>query len=235
MTPQEDFSFSLEEFSGTARLFPLPNLVLFPHVVQPLHIFEPRYCELLEAAMADDGLIAMATLSPGWEHDYEGRPPVFPMACLGRVSLHRRLPEGGYNLLLLGLCRVRVLRELPPAALYREAVVEVCQDKYSAAEEAAVADLHRQLRGAFFEVLPHLPQAHEQFAQLLGSDLSLGVLTDIISYMLEIDLRAKEALLAETSVPKRARRLLKHLRAVAVDGEPARPGIAAFPPGFSVN
>jgi uncharacterized protein len=235
MIPQEDFSFSLADFSGTARLFPLPNLVLFPHVIQPLHVFEPRYCDLLEAAVADDRLIAMATLSPGWEQDYEGRPPVFPMACLGRVTVHHRLPEGGYNLLLLGLCRVRLHRELPPAKRYREAMVEICEDQYAADQEAAVAEVQRQLRGAFFGILPRLPQAHEQLGQLLGSDLSLGVLTDIISYMLEIDLRAKEALLAETSVLRRASRLLEHLRAVAADGEPTSPGIAVFPPGFSVN
>jgi hypothetical protein len=114
-------------------------------------------------------------------------------------------------------------------------VAEVWEDRYPADEEAAVADVQRQLRGAFFGILPNLPQVHEQLGPLLGSDLSLGVLTDIISYMLEIDLRAKEALLAETSVLKRASRLLEHLRAIAVDGEPAQPGISVFPPGFSVN
>ena len=80
---------------GVARLFPLPNLVLFPHVLQPLHIFEPRYCDLLEAALADDRLIAMAVLAPGWEKDYEGRPPVHPIACLGRSPRTCDCPMGG--------------------------------------------------------------------------------------------------------------------------------------------
>ena len=80
----DDLSFSVESFSGTARLFPLPNLVLFPHVMQPLHIFEPRYRSMLEDALASDGLIAMALLAPGWENDYEGRPNLYPMA--GRAA-----------------------------------------------------------------------------------------------------------------------------------------------------
>ena len=74
----------LTHFAGTARLFPLPNLVLFPHVMQPLHIFEPRYREMTADALATDRLIALALLQPGWEADYDGKPAVYPVACLGR-------------------------------------------------------------------------------------------------------------------------------------------------------
>ncbi len=68
----EDLRFDEANFSGVARLFPLPNLVMFPHVLQPLHVYEPRYRALLEEALDDDRLIAMAVLAPGWENDYEG-------------------------------------------------------------------------------------------------------------------------------------------------------------------
>jgi Lon protease-like protein len=94
MTSPDDFHFRPDEFSGVARLFPLPNLVLFPHVMQPLRIFEPRYRELLRDALEDDGLIATALLKPGWEANYAGQPPVEPVVCLGRVLTHRWLPEG---------------------------------------------------------------------------------------------------------------------------------------------
>src|SRR6185436_7933579 len=99
--------FDANTFSGTARLFPLPNLVLYPHVMQPLHIYEGRYREMLEDSLAGDRLIAMALLEPGWEPDYESRPPVAPFACLGKVVTHHRLPDGRYNLLLMGVARVR--------------------------------------------------------------------------------------------------------------------------------
>src|SRR5205085_1976564 len=95
----------LKQFSGMARLFPLPNVVLFPQVVQPLHIFEPRYREMTADALADDRLIAMALLQPGWEADYEGRPPIHPICCLGRIFAEKHLPDGRYNLLLRGLTR----------------------------------------------------------------------------------------------------------------------------------
>ena len=94
MSLPENPKFDPTEFSGVVRLFPLPNLVLFPHVLQPLHIFEQRYRDLLEDALAEDQMIAMAVLTPGWEQHYEGRPPVKKVACLGRVATHVRLADG---------------------------------------------------------------------------------------------------------------------------------------------
>src|ERR1700749_756438 len=96
-----ELEFDAATFSGVVRLFPLPNLVMFPHVMQPLHIFEPRYRELLADALAGDRLIAMTMLAPGWESDYEGRPPLLPVGCLTRVAMHQPQAEERSNVLLL--------------------------------------------------------------------------------------------------------------------------------------
>src|ERR1700722_13009146 len=109
---------SLSSFGGTARLFPLPNLVLFPHVVQPLHIFEPRYRQLMADALADDRLITMALLRPGWEEDYHQKPPIHSVVCLGRIHQEDRLADGRYNLLLEGLWRARIREEVSGDRLY---------------------------------------------------------------------------------------------------------------------
>lgn len=235
MSTLDDFSFSVEQFSGTARLFPLPNLVLFPHVMQPLHIFEPRYREMLEDALADDRLIAMAMLTPGWEAEYEGRPPLYPMACLGRVAAWNRLKGGSYNLLLVGLRRVKLIEELPPSRSFRQAVVEVCEDCYPPAQASDVSSLQRDLRDCFLEILPGLPHAQDQLDQLLAGDISLGTLTDIISYMLDIGLHEKEQLLAEVDVIRRAELLLAYLSAIQGDTSPGSTSGLVFPPDFSVN
>ncbi len=95
-----------DDFSGRVRLFPLPNLVLFPHVVQPLHIFEPRYCEMLADSMASDRLIAMALLEPGWEAQYHNKPPIASVVCIGKVVTHTPTADHRHNILLAGL-RVR--------------------------------------------------------------------------------------------------------------------------------
>src|SRR5574340_1270813 len=211
MATFEDLSFSFEDFSGKVRLFPLPNLVLFPHVMQPLHIFEPRYRKLLEDALSGDRLIAMALLQPGWETDYEGRPPIYPVCCLGRVTTYHRLEDGTYNVLVLGLRRVRVLRELGPARAYREAEAEICEDVNPPQKAASRTALQRQLREAFMKVVPMLPEAQDQLDNLLSGDVALGLLTDIIGYVLDLELPVKESLLSQVDVSRRAELLLKHL------------------------
>src|SRR5689334_12879799 len=124
-----DDQWALTNFQSRARLFPLPNLVLFPHVVQPLHIFEPRYRQMTADALTGDRLIALVLLKPGWEEDYDGRPPVHPVACLGRVVADQLLPDGRYNLLVRGLSRVRLLGEASDDKPYRIARAELINDE----------------------------------------------------------------------------------------------------------
>ena len=227
----DDLVFVPEQFSGRARLFPLPNLVLFPHVIQPLHVFEDRYVEMLHEALADDRLIAMALLDTGWEHDYEGRPPLAPVACLGRIINCQAQPANRYNLLLMGLRRVRIVRELEPHRSFREAEVEVIEDEYSPAHAETRAALHRKLVTAFEKMLPRIADADELFNQLSMSSLSLGTLCDVISYALDLEVHDKQMLLAEKNVDWRAKMLLKRLK----HASKATPGTAGFPPAFSCN
>src|SRR6476660_4119244 len=106
-------------------LFPLPNVVLFPRAVLPLHIFEERY-----KAMAADVLrtrtrrIAMALLRPGWEKSYYSAPAIEPTVCVGTILSHERLADGTYNFLLQGLMRARVIDEMGGDLPYRVARVE---------------------------------------------------------------------------------------------------------------
>jgi Lon protease-like protein len=233
----DQLSFSSGEFTGKVRIFPLPNLVLFPHVMQPLHIFEPRYRALMEDALAGDRMIAMALLKPGWEPDYDGRPPLYPMACLGQVASFNRLADDTYNLLLLGVKRVRLVGELDPARSYREGKGLLCEDVYpqgSDSQDSSVQGrmLQQALRDAFLRSLPKLPEAYEQIEQFMASDVALGVLTDLISFMLDIDIAHKEALLSEVNVFRRAEILLKYLAARVtsrIGGSPS-----GFP-NFSAN
>jgi Lon protease-like protein len=230
----DDLAFLPEQFSGKARLFPLPNLVLFPHVIQPLHVFEPRYVEMLEDAIAGDRLIAMALLEPGWEDDYDGRPAIARVACLGRVLTWQAQPDNRYNLLLLGLRRVRVLCELPPNRPFREAEVEVLEDEYPAGATNRRGGLHQKLVAAFEKMLPSIQDAEELFNQLSVNTISLGTLTDVISYALDLDVHAKQLLLAEQDVDCRAKILLSHLK-VASRGTRQLSVAAGFPPAFSAN
>ena len=83
-----DDQTTLAEFGGLARMFPLPNLVLFPNGIQGLHIFEPRYRQMTADALASDSLIAPVLLQPGWEQETDDRPPIAAVACLARIVQH---------------------------------------------------------------------------------------------------------------------------------------------------
>ncbi|MBL8829022.1 MAG: LON peptidase substrate-binding domain-containing protein, partial [Planctomycetaceae bacterium] len=194
-----------DDFNGRARLFPLPNVVLFPHVLQPLHVFEPRYRELTIDALATDQLIAMALLEPGWEKDYEGHPPVNSTACLAKIVSHQRLDDGRYNLLLAGLHRVQIVREIKSTKPFRTAEVKVIEDQYPLLGEPLRPMLFRKLIDEFVKrFLPKTPEARAQIEQLLGSEIPLGPVTDIISYTLDLAMAQKQELLAQPDVDRRA-------------------------------
>src|SRR3954447_13086589 len=88
-------------------LFPLPNVVLFPRAILPLHIFEERYKAMTADALRGQKQIAMALLRPGWERDYYGRAEIEPVVCVGEILSHERLADGKYNFLLQGQTRAK--------------------------------------------------------------------------------------------------------------------------------
>ncbi len=123
-------------------LFPLPNVVLFPNVFLPLHIFEPRYRELVADAVASDRMIGMVLLRPGWERDYEGRPPVYPIGCSGVITHVERLADGRYNIVLRGIERFRIAAEQNDRS-YRVAIVDSLRDRDLTAVDREAIRRHR--------------------------------------------------------------------------------------------
>jgi ATP-dependent Lon protease len=234
MSTFDPFSDMPVDFSTVARLFPLPNFVMFPGAVQPLHIFETRYCEMLEDALADDKLIAMALLEPGWEVDYHGRPPVASVVCIGRVATHVPTGDGKHDILLAGLCRAKIVRERAATRSFRTADVEVLDDRYPAAGTSQRPKLQQELIQILRDMFPKSGEVRKQFEQLLGSQLPLGALTDIIAFSVDLDIQFKQQLLSELNVDGRAEMLLAHFqRKRAAQDEPH--SSLRFPPDFSEN
>lgn len=220
-------------FHGQARLFPLPNLVLFPNVMQPLHIFEERYREMMRAALASDKLLAMCLLAPGWETSYEDRPAVHSVACLGRIASSQRLEDGTYNLLLAGQQRIQIVSELDNGRSFREAQVESLPD-VSHVSELRQEELRQRLATAFEQAVAEsvVGDQPRELLKLFEAELPLASLTDILAYTLQFDLTSKQQLLAEPCIELRAQTLLSHLKTCH-----AEPAVAPrkFPPDFSEN
>jgi uncharacterized protein len=221
----------LAGFSGMVRLFPLPNLVFFPQVMQPLHIFEPRYRQMTLDALAGDGLIALVLPKPGWEADYAGNPPLHSVACLGKIAANQKLKDGRFNILLRGLTRIQICHEIPHNKAYRKAKVDLLAEV--PVEESRV---DRRLRRRLAKLVPHwFPDQEEvkkEFHKLLKSELSLGALCDIFAFALPLDLEIKQTLLEELEVQERLGLLLDHLQTKSLEEAVA---VRRFPPEFSVN
>lgn len=106
-------------------IFPLPNFVLFPHVKVPLHIFEPRYRQMVAEVADGHGIIGMTMLKGDWESDYHAFPDIYEIGCAGKIEKLMQLPDGRFNLILGGLSEFRVVREIRERA-YRRAQVIWC-------------------------------------------------------------------------------------------------------------
>lgn len=120
-------------------IFPLYRVTLFPRSLLPLYVFEPRYREMTASCIEHGGIMAVASLRPGYQAEYEGRPPVRRVAGVGKIVAHRLNPDGTYNILLRGLGRVRILEELPPEHSFREVRARLINDRWPKGFDLAAA------------------------------------------------------------------------------------------------
>ena len=188
-------------------IFPLPSVVLFPNVLLPLHIFEPRYRQMVAEALAADRMIGMVLLKPGYESDYEGAPPVYPTGCAGLITRAERLDDGRFNLVLKGVEKFTIRNEDAPAPgrLYRSAVISPVDE---AVPDADRTPLTRE-RGRLLEMLAPV------LAKYLESELPAGMpdedLVNALAQYLNLDPLEKLALLERDGVLARCRGLIELL------------------------
>lgn len=228
-----DDDLDLRDFENRCRLFPLPDLVFFPHNVLPLHLFEPRYRQMMEDALAGDRLVTMARLRPPTLAGSGGfgTPPIDDVACLGRIIQHERTPDGRYFCLLLGRKRVRLIRELPSDRLYRIAEAVILEDPNPTESEATRTELIRLFRAALERQGP----LDADLAGLLENLVPLDILTDIVANALSLPFQVKQSLLAEADAGRRAESLLSILRKAPGLAETSPKRDRTFPPPFSRN
>jgi ATP-dependent Lon protease len=234
-----------DDFDGRVRLFPLPELVLFPHAMQPLHIFEPRYCEMLADALAHDHLIAMTTLTGGPTSIMDGQAPIASTVCLGKIISHAETDNQRHNILLVGAKRAKIVRELDTGRPFRMAEVDVQSDIYPPAGAEFRVALKQHLLTTFGSVIPQTTNVQQNLYELMAGQMGLGPITDIIGYSLPFGIEDKLKLLGEPDVDRRAHSLVKLLESGKIqvhsvtDEEQLLDNVSApndtFPPPFSLN
>jgi len=220
-------------FSGQAALFPLPNATLFPNVMLPLHIFEPRYRQMVEETLRRDRLIAIAALREDATQDYFSKTaPVHDMVCLGRIVADERLDDGRYYLLTQGLSRARLITEISTDKPYRIGQLELITDVYPVVPVINREHRQRELVQGFRSLFPDLATDASLMAAL-ESTVPLGELCDVIAHAMKLSTGDAVQLLKQADVDQRSDIVLQFLKLQCREQGLSMP--RRFPPEFSIN
>ena len=184
-------------------IFPLAGALLFPGSQLPLHIFEPRYREMVRDAMAGDRLIAMVQPRNG-----EEPPSLFEIGCIGRISACDELEDGRFNIVLEGVSRFRIAREAEVSTPYRQ----VDADREGLDQEgdpvlglAQRAEIEREAR-AYADSLGYLVDWNSV------SRLDDEMLVNGICQIAPLDVGSKQALLEAVDLAHRADLLVQFMQ-----------------------
>ena len=186
-------------------IFPLPNVVLFPNVFLPLHIFEPRYRDMVGDALSGDRIIGMVLLKEGWERHADPNPPVYPIGCAGLITHVESLPDGQYNVVLRGFERFQVTGE-DQARAYRRADVDAVPEQVSAEARTALHDSRQRLERLLDQRLDCAGSESK-----IPRDMPDDDLVNALSQYLEFEPVEKQALLERLGPCERCKALVELL------------------------
>jgi len=195
-------------------LFPLPNLFLFPGTVMSLHIFEPRYRQMVEDSLDGPGRLVIASVLEEWRDRLEGAPPVHRVAGLGEIARHERLPDGRFVILVAGLARARI-QEIDSSHPYR--LVEAIPLQEAPIPQTEEGSTRARLREAVL--------ARTEELQDLPEDIPLGHLTDLLLLRLQLPQSSMQDLYSRLAVSERAEMALReHSRRLLPPRKPREDG-----------
>jgi uncharacterized protein len=191
-------------------IFPLPNVVLFPKTLLPLHIFEERYRAMVKSALGGDAMIAIVLLREDLSPEAPDNPPVHDIACLGKIETYEELEGGRYNILVAGTRRIRLLWEVESAP-YRRAEVELLND-LRAEEPGQEFVIRRNRLIALFSRFAELVETGEKESRRLFSTLDFEALVNTIASALSFPARHKQLLLETDDILERCDTLIPLLQ-----------------------
>jgi Lon protease-like protein len=174
-------------------LFPLPNVVLFPKTPVPLYIFEERYRTMIRKTLAGSGELVIALLRAGVEANYSALSMVNEIACLGKIETYEELEDGKYNIVVVGIHRVRIIREVQHSP-YRMVEVERLDDAVDNEHSQDILRRQNHLGGLFARFTELATGAQHQARELMPQ-LDFESLVNMVAMTLNLDIEQKQALL----------------------------------------
>jgi Lon protease-like protein len=182
-------------------LFPLPNVVLFPKTPMPLYIFEERYRTMVREAIAGNGELVIALLRAGSESNYSGVSAIHDVGCLGKIENYEELEDGKYNIVVVGVQRVRFVREVQHSP-YRLVEVEKLEDTAYDERSADIIRRHNRL-GSLFARFTELATGVKQKALELMPQLDFESLVNMVAMTLNLPIEQKQTLLEINAASQR--------------------------------
>ena len=189
----------------TIPIFPLDKVVLFPNVFLPLHVFEPRYRAMVSDALDGDRIIGMVLLRPGFESDYEGRPPVYGVGCAGVITHAEPLSDGRYNIVLRGIEKFRIKGEDASRA-YRLAHVQPLPEWPDEKQREDIRKQRQRLE-ALLAAAVERSGSEPRFPPAVPDE----DLVNALAQYLELDPIERQALLEREGILSRCRALIELL------------------------
>lgn len=201
-------------------LFPLPNVVLFPHALLPLHIFEERYRALVRDILGGARFLAVSLFASGAQPD-DPTPEVRRIAGVGEVVMAHELPDGRFNLVVRGRTRVRIVEELVSDRPYRLVRATMLPD-LPVADPRELADADQSLRALVSHLAEAIPEGGELLRQVTAAQETPAELCDVVAAALIVDPEVRQRLLEIRDVGKRIERVSAEV--VAMTGRIGAPG-----------
>lgn len=198
----------LERACASLPLFPLPGVVFLPGTLLPLHVFEPRYRKLVRDCLEGDHIFAVPLLREGWQSDYDGRPPVYAVSGVGRVVRSQALPDGRYNLLVLGIGRVRIEEELATDEPYRLVRAVPLGDTVPAGAQDRLRAMIDQLRLVSGQIMVAHPTLAGDLGRVLEGAEGPAPLVDMLGHLVLRESEDRQSFIELDDLLARADRVL---------------------------
>jgi Lon protease-like protein len=209
-------------------IFPLPNVVFFPQTILPLHVFEPRYRRLVNDVLGGDKRFAVFLLRPDAEAEEAGAPAPFEVGCLGEITRAEALEDGRFNILLLGVARIRIeefLTDVP----YRVVGATLLPEEEGAPLAPTGDHAFRELLGRYFRSVLGRPTGEGLAEQ------SLETLVNTAAANVEANVYERQRLLEAPSLGVRLARVSEIMEEQILARRAIREARPQRPPDPRVN
>jgi len=205
---------TLSEACKAVPLFPLPGVVLFPNTIMPLHVFEERYRDLVKDCLEGNGILGIPLLAPGWETDYDGKPPVHKIAGVGQIIQSRKLPDGRFNIAVLGVGRMHINGEHDTNHLYRIAQGTLLDDIYPEGGRSALNMTLEQLRMMPAQLLIQHPRLQPELSKLVEMREPTPLIIDALAHLVFQEPEERQSFLEEDHLAQRAELVMEGLAGI---------------------